>query len=135
MIKVYFGPKGMGKTKLLIDNANKLSEKCKGVIVFVDNSNEHMYDLKHEIRFTNISEYPVACSKTMLGFICGMVSQDYDIEGIFIDGLTYIIGTDEKMDGFFKELEKISSKNSISFYISINGEKNMIPEYLNKFAV
>ena len=36
---------------------------------FIDNSNERIYDLKHKIRFTNVSEYPVKNIDSLTGFV------------------------------------------------------------------
>jgi len=136
MIKVIYGEKGMGKTKLLVDTANKLAVSSSGDIVFIDDSNQLIYDLKREIRFINASEFPVTGPSEFLGFICGIISQDYDIEGIFIDGLTYILKYKvELLEKFFGELRQVSDKYSIDFYISINGSPDNMPEYIKEYSI
>lgn len=135
MVKVIYGIKGMGKTKTLIEKANNMAAECKGDVVFIDDSNELMYDLKHNIRFINVSEFPVKGNVAFLGFICGIISEDYDIEGIFIDGLTYITNQNiELMESFFSEIDKISQKFNIQFYFSINGEAARMPQYLKEYV-
>ena len=51
MIKFIIGPKGTGKTRTVIDLANKALEDCKGEIVFVNGGNRHMIDLNYQIRY------------------------------------------------------------------------------------
>lgn len=134
MIKLFYGKKGMGKTKVLVDTANSLIKDNIGDVVFIDNSNQLMYDLKHEIRFINVSEFPISGGTMFLGFICGIISEDYDINSIFIDGLTYI--TDENVDSlecFFKGLKQLSEKFNINFYISATGELDKTPEFVKEF--
>lgn len=134
MVKVIYGKKGMGKTKILVEEANKLAEKGHGDVVFIDDSNELMYDLKHEIRFINVSDFPVSNTSSFLGFICGIIAEDYDIDGIFIDGLTYILK--QKLDDLqemFASLRKIAEKFNIRFVISVNGEPEIMPEYLKEY--
>ncbi|MCX7842931.1 MAG: hypothetical protein N2489_07645 [Clostridia bacterium] len=134
MIKVFFGKKGMGKTKLLIDAANKMSEESTGDVVFIDDSTQLMYDLKHRIRFVNVSDFPVKGQAAFLGFICGIISEDFDIEGIFIDGLTYIADENvSELKGFFDNLEALSKKYNIKFYLSINGDNAAAPDYLKAY--
>lgn len=136
MIKVIYGKKGMGKTKMLIDSANKLASEGSGAVVFIDYSNQLMYDLKHNIRFINVSEFPVDCSKALLGFLCGLVAGNYDIDGVFIDGLTYIIK--ENADGleeFFTALSEIAKKYNVKCYMSVNGDEGAAPEYLKEFLI
>ncbi len=134
MIKVVYGPKGMGKTKILIDTANKLAQEAKGVVVFIDSSSQLMYDLKHVVRFVNVSDFPLSGCDGFLGFVCGILSQNYDIEGIFIDGLNYI--TKQKaaeLDTFLENLETVAEKANIDFYITLNGMNEEAPEFLKKY--
>ena len=77
MIQIILGNKGSGKTKRLIDLVNESLKSEHGDIIFIDDDKRHMYDLRHEIRFVDASEYPVGHKCTaneMLGFICGMLS-------------------------------------------------------------
>lgn len=134
MVKVVFGKKGMGKTKILVGEANKLAVESKGDIVFIDDSNQLIYDLKHEVRFINVSEFPLAGAEGFLGFICGIISEDYDVDAIFVDGLTYIIKQKvSSLENLFINLKQISEKYNIKFFISINGDTEEVPEYLKEY--
>ena len=134
MIKVIYGPKGMGKTKVLIDTVNKLAQQAKGVVVFLDDSTQLMYDLKHEVRFVNVSDFPFLGRDGFFGFLCGILSQNYDIEGIFIDGLNYITKQNAvELESFFKNLQEVVDKTEIDFYITINGTSEALPEFLKPY--
>ena len=69
MIRVILGDKGSGKTKRLIDMTNDALKTEHGNIIFIDDDKRYMYDLRHEIRFVDASEYPVAYKCTILGYI------------------------------------------------------------------
>lgn len=134
MVRVFFGKKGMGKTKLLIDEANNLTRNGSGDVVFIDDSNQLIYNLERKVRFINVSEFPVNSSESFLGFVCGIISEDYDIEGIFIDGLTYITKQEaDSLQGFFTSIKDLASKYNISFYITVNGDPEQVPEYIKGF--
>ena len=134
MIKVFYGEKGMGKSKMMVEMANEHAEKRAGDVVFIDDSNDLMYKLKHVIRFTDVSVYPVVGEAQFFAFICGIVSQNYDIESIFIDGLTYIVKEDiYALEGFFAKLSGIAIKYNISFILSINGKNDNAPEFLKQY--
>lgn len=134
MVKVYYGKKGSGKTKTIIDEANKIASDGGGDVVFIDYSNQRMYDLKHDIRFVNVSDFPVRSNSCFIGFICGIVSEDYDVEAIFVDGLTHMLDDGiETLEGFFKTLEDLSAKFNIKFYLSVNGDNGEAPSYLGKY--
>jgi len=95
-----------------------------------------MYDLKHEVRFVNVSDFPILGCDGFLGFICGILSQNYDIEGIFIDGLNYIVKQKAaELEGFFSSLKEVADKGSIDFYITINGDVELLPEFLKQYIV
>lgn len=135
MIKVIYGTKGMGKTKLLVDKANNAAAEGRGAVAYIDDNNQLMYDLKHEVRFVNMSDFPVRGAREFMGFLCGMISGNYDLDTIIIDGLTYIVKEDiSSMEGFFKNLKDLVSKFKVDLYISINGEEAKMPEFVREFV-
>lgn len=136
MIKVIYGEKGTGKTRTLVDKANEMIKDNYGNIVFIEDSKQSMYDLARDIRFINIREFPIYKEESLIGFICGIIAQNYDTKSIFIDGLTYILKKDLKnLETFFSELEKIASKYEVEFNISINGSRDEIPEFLKEYTL
>ena len=136
MIKVLYGEKGTGKTKALIEAANNLAAEGSGDVVFIDCQNRSMYDLKHKIRFINASDFPVCGPREFLGFLCGIISQDYDIEGIFIDGLTYIVKQDaDRLESLFEGFGLLAGKYGVSFYISVNGKAGEAPDFIKEYMV
>lgn len=135
MIKVLYGPKGTGKTKALISSANSMAKEAKGTVVFIDDSTKLMYDLKHEVRFVNVSEFPRFSNDGFFGFLCGILSQNYDIEGIFIDRLNFI--TNEKVqefEAFFEKLGKLAAMHDTVFFITFNGPAEEMPDFLKKYT-
>ena len=55
MIKVFYGKKGMGKTKQMLENANNIVNGSNGNVVYIDDSDELTVKLAHEIRFVKHS--------------------------------------------------------------------------------
>ena len=87
MIKVLYGTKGVGKTRYLIEDVHSIIDDSKGTIVFIDTSDELVTKLRHEVRFVNISDFPVNDSSSFYGFIGGLVAANYDIFAIYVDRL------------------------------------------------
>ncbi len=134
MIKVIYGPKGMGKTKILIEEANKMVKNAKGSVVFIDDSEQLIYDLKHQVRFVNVSEFPAMGSEGFSGFIFGILSQNYDIEGIFIDRLNFITKVSvSELENFFKNLSTIDKNFNVNFLITLHGDEADMPEFLKQY--
>ena len=132
MIHVIYGKKGSGKSKKLLDMANAEVEKATGNIVYLDDNNRCMYDLKHEIRFINTSDYSIDNTDKLYGFVCGILSRDFDISSVYIDGLKKIISKEENLEKLIKKLDKVF--DGINAYIVISGSEDA-PEYLKKYVI
>ncbi len=136
MIELLIGKKGTGKTKVLIDNVNKATEVANGNVVFISNdTSRNMYDIKSKIRMADTKDFNLTSWDEFLGFICGIISANYDITNIFIDGILKIVNN--SMDGFedfLKELEEISEKFNINFEISVSIDVDTAPDYIKKYA-
>lgn len=141
MIRVILGDKGSGKTKRLIDLTNDALKHEHGNIIFIDDDKRYMYDLRHEIRFVDASEYPAAYKCTaheFLAFVCGMLSADFDLSLIAVDAFKKIVRTpleDIEMEHFFEKLERVSSAHNCSFVLSIGSPEDEVPEYVRKYTV
>lgn len=137
MVELLIGKKGTGKTKALIENVNNAAAVAKGNVVFIsNNTGRSMYDIKSSVRMADTSEFEIRTYSEFLGFVCGIVSRDFDITNIFIDGIFKIVGTDE-LDGFeefLKRLQAMSSKFNITFVISVSIDANEAPDYIKDLA-
>lgn len=134
MIQVFCSKRGSGKSKKLIEMANEHSSRVNGHVVYLDDDNGPMYSLERSIRFVSTKDYKLNSLDSLCGFLCGILSGDYDISEIYIDGLANIVKVDaEKDEGAFAVLEEISTKFSIDMYININEEAyKIVPEYVKK---
>ena len=90
--------------------ANESVNKVKGNIVYIDDDKRPMLELDRRIRFVATDDFNLTNYKNIYGFLCGMLSKDYDIEAIFIDGLFNIVsGNASDAAHLFLELEKLST--------------------------
>ena len=136
MIQVIAGRKGSGKTKRIIDMANKASQDSKNDIVFIDDDNRYMFDLRHEVRFINAAEYDLTNDQMFTGFLAGAVSQNFDMGLILIDAFKKLIKLDLKdTESFFLRLESISEKHNVDFVLSISEAQDELPEFIKKYVI
>ena len=91
MIQVIYGEKGTGKTKQIVDLANRTAQTAKGVVVYLDRSNNRIHDLARNIRLVDASHYGLNSQKDIVSFIKGMLAANFDIEKVFIDGITRLL--------------------------------------------
>ncbi|MBE5898150.1 MAG: twitching motility protein PilT [Lachnospiraceae bacterium] len=137
MIEIVSGEKGKGKTKILLDRCNEDIKNISGSSIFVDKSSKHMYDLDSKVRLINITEYPVNTTGEFLGFLSGVISQNNDIEEIFLDSFLTIafIDTNNGLLSSIEELEKISDCFNVKFIISISQTKDDLPSEVQSKVV
>ena len=128
MVQIIAGKKGKGKTKHLLDRANSAVKDSKGSIVYLDKSSKHMYELSNKIRLINVNEYPIASSEGFIGFICGIISQDHDLEMMFFDSFLKLACLEgEDISETITTLEKIGEKYHITFVLSVSVDAENIP--------
>ncbi len=134
MIKFIIGPKGTGKTKTLVEMANKSLKECKGEIVFINGENRHMIELNHRVRFINAKEFGIRELNVFYGFLAGIIARNYDTDQIYIDGLLDIIGKDKsEIERFIFDVKKLSDKFDIRFIITMNGNPDSVPAFLKEY--
>lgn len=136
MIQIIAGEKGKGKTKVLIEKANIAVKEAKGSIIYLDKNNKHMYELSNKIRLINVKDYSIDNYSEFLGFICGLVSQDHDLEAIYLDSFLGIANTNVmNVEKILEKLNKTSNEFNVDFVISISINEIDLPESAKKYIV
>ena len=130
MIQLIVGAKGKGKTKHLLEKVNNAVKTVDGNIVYLDKNSKHMYELKNKIRLINTSEFPFSTTEEFFGFLCGIVSQDHDLQEVYLDSFMDVAFIkDRKLVGdVLDKFEKISSQFDVDFIISVSLEVDEVPE-------
>jgi chromosomal replication initiation ATPase DnaA len=134
MIKVIYGEKGTGKTKMMIDAANAAIEEAKGHLIFLTDNKRCMYDLEREVRFIDVSEYDIAGENALCGFVKGVIAGNHDNEYVFIDGVVRIAGKPvSELATFFYMLDKVAKSNNLIVTVSVTGAKEDLPDFVTKY--
>ena len=134
MIKVIYGAKGTGKTKMMIDAANATVAVAKGHMIFITDNKRGMYDLEREVRFIDTSDYDVAGEAALCGFIKGVIAGNNDNEYVFIDGVARIAGKPvQEMAAFFYMLDKVGKDDGVTITVSVSAEKEELPDFVTKY--
>ena len=129
MVELIVGKKGKGKTKVLLDKVNSAVKEVSGNIVYLDKSTKHMYELNNKVRLIDVTSYPVKNSDEFVGFICGILSQDHDLETMYLDSflkLACLEGAD--ISETYETLKKLSDKYHVTFVLSISLDADELPE-------
>ena len=136
MIQIIQGKKGSGKTKKILDMANAAVDQHKGDVIFLDDDNRYMFDLRHEVRFVNAGEFGSDSPEMFFGFLCGMLSQNFDISVIFVDAFLKLVKVDsDKTARFFTRLEELSERHNVSFILSVAVDDTVAPDFMKKYFI
>ena len=132
MVQIIAGEKGKGKTKHLLDKVNESIKSVTGNIVYLDKSQKHMYELSNKVRLINVADYMISNCDEFLGFLCGVISQDHDLEEMYLDSFLTIA----KLEGgdishSIAKLESISEKFHVDFVLSISLNEKDLPDCAN----
>lgn len=129
MVQIIAGEKGKGKTKYLLEKVNASVLAVNGNIVYLDKSQKHMYELNNKIRLINVTDYPVTNCDEFMGFICGIASQDNDLEELYLDSfLTVANLKNEEICHAIEKLVLISENYHIKIVVSISKDSSELPE-------
>ena len=137
MVKLLVGHKGTGKTKLMVEMANRDVNEKNGSVVFISKDDRLKHDLEHQIRMivmddfeyvNNIDEY--------IGFIYGIMSSNYDIEVIFIDSiLRHADIAIRDLPEFLRRLQVISEKSAIDFVVSLSADLEELDASVRQYEI
>lgn len=130
MIEIICGVKGKGKTKELLGKVNAAIQTANGNVVYLDKSQKHMYELNNKVRLINVMDYPVSNCDEFVGFICGIISQDNDLEEMYLDSFLTIadVNTEDEITKAIEKLDVISEKFKVKFVLSVSKDEADLPE-------
>ncbi|MBQ9941137.1 MAG: hypothetical protein IJO74_06325 [Clostridia bacterium] len=134
MIRLIVGLKGTGKTKTLIELANKAVETSPGHVACIEKGNKLIFDVKHQVRLIDTEEYSVNGADMLYGLVCGILSANYDIKDLFIDSSLKICG--DNIDEFkvlVEKLDKLAAKSEVNLITTCSIAPQDLPAELTKY--
>ena len=136
MVQFIVGREGKGKTKHLLDKVNTEIKDAQGNVVYLDKSTKHMSELNNKIRLIDVPEYLVTDSDEFIGFICGIISQDHDLQKMYFDSFLKIACVEaDELEKVIEKIEKISEKFHVDFVISVSRDESELPENMRKNVI
>lgn len=136
MVQLIVGRAGKGKTKQLLDKVNAEVKDIAGNIVYLDKSTKHMFELNNKIRLINVADYMITNKDEFLGFICGIISQDHDLQQMYFDSFQKIACMNpEDVEGTIEKLDAVSEKFNVDFVLSVSMDEHELPESLKSKVI
>ena len=136
MVRIIIGLKGSGKTKHLIELANKAVETSPGNVVCIEKGNKLMFDVRHQVRLVDTDVFSIGNADQLYGMVCGIISANYDIKDIFIDSSLKICKDDKaEFVKFIEALDKVTSEKEINCITTASIDAADFPAELNKYIL
>ena len=135
MLKLIVGLKGSGKTKTLIELANKAVEVSPGHVVCIEKSNKLIFDLSHRVRLVDAEAYAVENAEQLYGMVCGVLATNYDVKDLFIDSSLKICGNDlAAFVEFIGKLDALCKKYEINCVTTSSIAQADLPKVLEQYV-
>ena len=136
MVQLIVGKKGKGKTKYLLDKVNSEVKTVSGNIVYLDKSTKHMFELNNKVRLIDVSDYSFENSAEFVGFVCGIISQDHDLQQMYFDSFLKISKLeDASITDVVTRLEALGEKFDVNFILSVSCDESELDESLKSKVI
>lgn len=136
MVQIIAGGKGKGKTRYLLERVNQAVKEVNGTIVYLDKNTKHMFEMNNKIRLIDVSQYPIRNYDGFWGFVCGIISQDHDLEQMYLDSFLTLAHLDKNTVGrAIDELAAIGTKYDVTFILSICEDEKDLPDNVREKVI
>ena len=135
MVRLIMSGSGEGKTMQLIELMENAAEQDVGCMVCIEPTRNMSFNLRHQTRMIDASEFSIDSFETLRGFICGLYAGNYDISHVFIDNLCKVArSNDERQVGqFLNWLDGFSSPLNLKITVTVSANPDTATDTMRKF--
>lgn len=135
MVKLIMSGSGEGKTKQLITLMEEAAETETGCMVCIEPTRNMSFNLRHQTRLVDASEFAIDSFENLRGFISGLYAGNYDITHIFMDNLHKIARSKDltETDKFLSWLESFCAPLNLKATITISADPETATETMRKY--
>ena len=135
MINVIIGEKGTGKTARLVEAVHSAEKAATGSVVLINKGKRLVLDLSHKVRLVDTEEYSIGSYDEFYGFICGILSQNYDFAHVFIDSITKIVNDDlSALEIFLDRINTVAEQNNAEIQIILSLNPELATDGIKKYV-
>ncbi len=135
MVRLIMSGSGEGKTKQLIELMENAAEKEVGCMVCIEPKRNISFNLRHQTRLIDASEFHIDSFETLRGFICGLYAGNYDISHIFVDDLCKVAHCydEQGIGNFLTWLDSFSSPLNLKATITVSANPDTATDTMRKY--
>lgn len=135
MVRLIMSGSGEGKTKQLIELMENAAESEVGCMVCIEPKRNISFNLRHQTRLIDASEFNIDSFDNLRGFICGLYAGNYDISHIFVDNLCKVAqSSDERGIGqFLTWLDSFTAPLNLKATITVSADPETATDTMRKY--
>ena len=135
MVRLIMSGSGEGKTKQLIELMENAAEHEVGCMVCIEPQRNMSFNLRHQTRLIDSSEFDISSFAVLRGFISGLYAGNYDISHIFIDDLCRVAhSSDEReISEFLNWLDAFSSPLNLKVTVTVSAATDSATDTMRKY--
>ena len=135
MVRLIMSGSGEGKTKQIIEMMENAAETEVGCMVCIEPTRNMSFNLRHQTRMIDASEFSVDSFEVLRGFISGLYAGNYDISHIFIENLCKIVQSknDREIDEFLNWLDAFSSPLNLKVTVTLSADPETATDAMRKY--
>lgn len=135
MVRLIMSGSGEGKTKQIIEMMENAAETEVGCMVCIEPTRNMSFNLRHQTRMIDASEFSVDSFEVLRGFISGLYAGNYDISHIFIENLCKIVQSknDREIDEFLNWLDAFSSPLNLKVTVTLSADPETATDTMRKY--
>ena len=135
MVRLIMSGSGEGKTKQLIELMENAAEHEVGCMVCIEPERNMSFNLRHQTRLIDSSEFDINSYAVLRGFISGLYAGNYDISHIFIDNLCRVAhSSDEREIGeFLNWLDSFSAPLNLKATVTVSASTDSATDTMRKY--
>lgn len=135
MVKLIMSGSGEGKTKQLLTLMENAAGTEAGCMVCIEPTRNMSFNLRHQTRMIDASEFAIGNFDALKGFICGLYAGNYDISHIFIDNLAKVAHNRnlEETSAFLDWLDSFCTPLNVNVTLTISADPESATETMRKY--
>lgn len=135
MVRLIMSGSGEGKTKQLIELMENAAEHEVGCMVCIEPKRNMSFNIRHQTRLVDASEFAVSSFESLRGFVCGLYAGNYDISHIFIDDLCKVAhsSNEREIGEFLNWLDAFSAPLNLKVTITLSAAPGSATDTMRKY--
>ena len=135
MVRLIMSGSGEGKTKQLIELMENTAESNVGCMVCIEPKRNMSFNLRHQTRMIDASEFSIDSFETLRGFLSGLYAGNYDISHIFIDNLCKIAhnNNEQDVDAFLSWLDSFATPLDLKVTVTVSANPDTATDSMRKY--